>query len=48
LCHLANISYRLKGRLLRFDPEKETFEDENARRLAHPAYRAPYVIPHLA
>ena len=48
LCHLANISYRLKGRLLKFDPQTESFEAEDAKRLAHPPYRAPYVIPHLA
>ncbi|MBV9306714.1 MAG: Gfo/Idh/MocA family oxidoreductase [Acidobacteriaceae bacterium] len=48
LCHLANISYRLNGRLLAFDPKTERFADEAANRLAHPNYRAPYVIPHLA
>jgi len=48
LCHLANISYRLGGRLLKFDPQGERFESEEANRLAHPPYRAPYVIPSLA
>lgn len=48
LCHLANISYRLKGETLKFDPQGQRFADEAANRLAHPDYRAPYVIPHLA
>jgi predicted dehydrogenase len=45
LCHLANISYRLGGRLLKFDPKTERFDDNAANQLAHPQYRAPYVIP---
>ena len=48
LCHLANISYRLKGRLLKFNPQSESFDAEDANQLAHPAYRSPYIIPHLA
>ncbi len=48
LCHLANISYRLGGRLLKFDAQNEHFEDAEANRLAHPSYRAPYTIPKLA
>jgi predicted dehydrogenase len=48
LCHLANISYRLGGRQLKFDPQNERFEDAEANRLAHPSYRAPYTIPNLA
>ncbi|MFL6302081.1 MAG: hypothetical protein ACJ72H_00950 [Candidatus Sulfotelmatobacter sp.] len=48
LCHLANISYRLGGRLLPYDSSSQKFEDAEANRLAHPAYRAPYVIPELA
>ena len=48
LCHLANISYRLGGRLLTYDADAQKFADAEANRLAHPAYRAPYVIPQLA
>jgi predicted dehydrogenase len=48
LCHLANISYRLGGRLLKFDAQNERFADADANRLAHPNYRAPYTIPNLA
>jgi predicted dehydrogenase len=48
LCHLANISYRMGGRLLKYDPQNERFEDAEANKLAHPDYRAPYTIPNLA
>jgi predicted dehydrogenase len=48
LCHLANISYRLQGQTLKFDAQSKGFADEEANRLAHPAYRAPYLIPRLA
>jgi predicted dehydrogenase len=48
LCHLANISYRLNGQTLQFNPPTQSFTDEAANRLAHPAHRAPYVIPNLA
>jgi predicted dehydrogenase len=47
LCHLANISYRLGGKLLTFNPSDERFEDEVANQYAHPEYRAPYAIPDL-
>jgi hypothetical protein len=44
LCHLANISYRLK-RSLAFDPVAGKFpKDEDANRMMTRAYRAPYVI----
>jgi predicted dehydrogenase len=48
LCHLANISYRCGGNLLKFHPEAEKFDLQAANELAHPAYREPYVIPQLA
>lgn len=48
LCHLANISYRLGGQLLKFDPKSERFDNEEANRLAHPAHRPPYTIPKIA
>jgi predicted dehydrogenase len=48
LCHLANISYRLGGRLLAFNQTTEKFDDSAANQLAHPQYRAPYIIPQLA
>jgi len=45
LCHLGNISYRLK-RSLRFDPEKEEFiGDQEANALLKREYRDPFVIP---
>jgi predicted dehydrogenase len=45
LCHLANISYRLGGSTLKFDPKTEKFENSAANHLAHPEYRKPFVIP---
>ena len=48
LCHLANISYRLGGRLLAFDRTTERFDNSEANHLAHPTYRDPFVIPQLA
>jgi len=48
LCHLANISYRLGGRLLNFNQTTEKFDEDAANQLAHPQYRAPYIIPQLA
>jgi predicted dehydrogenase len=45
LCHLANISYRLKRRL-DFDPAKWAFKnDAEANRMLTRKYRAPYVVP---
>ena len=45
LCHLANIAYRV-GRKLEFDPQNETFsDDEAANALLTRKYREPYVMP---
>jgi len=45
LCHLANIAYRV-GRKLEFDPQSETFaDDEAANALLTREYREPYVMP---
>jgi predicted dehydrogenase len=46
LCHLANASYRVGCRRLRFDGAKETFVgDEDANKLVKRDYRAPHVVP---
>ncbi len=45
LLHLGNWSYRL-GRTLNFDPVKEiVIGDEEANRMLHGTFRAPYVVP---
>jgi predicted dehydrogenase len=47
LVHLANISYRLAGRKLKFDPVAKSFVNDaeaNAMR-TRPVYREPYVFP---
>jgi predicted dehydrogenase len=45
LCHLANISYRVK-RELRFDPKTERFVgDEEANRYLDREYRSPFAVP---
>jgi predicted dehydrogenase len=45
LCHLANISYRLKRRL-EWDPAAERFKnDPEANKLLTREYRKPYVVP---
>jgi predicted dehydrogenase len=45
LCHLANISYRLK-RSLKFDDATRKFiGDDEANRMLTRAYRKPYVVP---
>ncbi|MBN2271389.1 MAG: Gfo/Idh/MocA family oxidoreductase [Sedimentisphaerales bacterium] len=46
LCHLANISYRLGNRKLKYDGTKERFSaDEEANALLKPKYRKPWVVP---
>ena len=46
LPHLANISYRVGGRNLDFDPVAEKFmNDEAANQLLTRDYREPYVVP---
>jgi len=45
LVHLANISYRVGGRELKFDPKTETIVgDAEANQLIKREYRAPFVI----
>jgi hypothetical protein len=45
LCHLANISYRLK-RSLKFDDATRKFTgDDEANRMLTRAYRKPYAVP---
>jgi predicted dehydrogenase len=46
LVHLANISYRLGGRSLRFDKDKEKFlNDTEANALLTRNYRKPFIVP---
>lgn len=46
LCHLGNISYRLGGRKLIYDPKTEKFTgDEEADTYLKREYRKPWVIP---
>ncbi|MFH1718666.1 MAG: Gfo/Idh/MocA family oxidoreductase [Planctomycetota bacterium] len=46
LCHLANISYRVGNRKLRFDGASETFvDDAEANRYLKANYRKPWIIP---
>jgi len=46
LCHLANISYRVGNRKLRFDGTTETFvNDAEANKYLKANYRKPWVIP---
>ena len=45
LCHLANISYRLKRQLL-FDPGRERFvNDDQADHYLTRSYRYPFIVP---
>jgi len=46
LCHLANISYRVGNRKLRFDGASERFiDDDEANKYLKRTYRKPWVIP---
>ena len=46
LIHLANISYRLGGRSLTFDPDKEKFVNDNeANAMLTRQYRKPFIVP---
>jgi len=46
LCHLANISYRVGNKKLRFDPKTESFVDvPEANKYIKRVYRNPWVIP---
>lgn len=48
LCHLANISYRVK-RSLKFDNTTNTFlNDSEANALLTRSYRAPYIVPKIS
>lgn len=45
-CHLANTSYRVGRRKLRFSPESHRFiDDEEANRYLKREYRHPWVVP---
>jgi len=46
LCHMANISYRVGGRMLEFDLAKEAFVDDGqANQYLKRTYRKPWVVP---
>ncbi len=46
LCHLANISYQVGNRKLRFDGDREAFvDDAEANRYLKANYRKPWVVP---
>ena len=46
LCHLANISYRVGNRKLKFDGKTETFVgDTEADKYLKASYRKPWVVP---
>ena len=46
LCHLANISYRVGNRKLKFDGKTETFlDDVEANKYLKANYRKPWIIP---
>jgi predicted dehydrogenase len=46
LCHFGNISYRLGGKQLEFDPKKELFiNNKEADKYLTRKYRNPYTVP---
>ncbi len=46
LCHLANISYRVGNRKLKFDGKTETFvNDAEANKYLKANYREPWIVP---
>ncbi len=46
LCHLANISYRVGNRKLKFDGATEKFiADNEASKYLKANYRKPWVVP---
>ncbi len=48
LCHYANISYRLGGRRLEIDPEREQFVgDPEAGKMLRREYREPWAVPEI-
>ncbi len=45
MCHLGNISLRLGGRSLEWDPKKEEFKrDREANGMLHRAQRGPWAV----
>jgi len=48
LVHMANISYRLAGRRLKFDAVTNSFNDAEANAMrTRPKYREPYAFPRI-
>jgi len=46
LCHLANISYRVGNRKLRYDGAAEKFvDDAEADKYLKASYREPWIVP---
>jgi hypothetical protein len=46
LCHMANISYRVGNKQLEFDPQTETFtNNDQANKYLKREYRNPWVVP---
>ncbi|MHC4370325.1 MAG: hypothetical protein ACYSW8_22155 [Planctomycetota bacterium] len=46
LCHLANISYRVGNRKLKFDGQTEMFvDDAEANKYLKANYRKPWIVP---